>query len=227
MSSFLRRKPRSVAALHAALRRSIHYVFVQNVASVVGGPAEYMPSDVLPSCRQSTGTTSSLSAVVSDQASETVAQLPLDTATEHPQRLPVSSPATCVVPQSTDHCDQSGAGAATMMTNPTAQQWTGCVSSTSSNSNFLPSTSVASPSSCQASATPTSQLLLSGTRSSSSSSSGRGSMMFGPDDFIELFRSRVMSEARGESTLSALQGLRYQRQRHRVCVQEQVCCRLF
>ena len=199
-------------------------MFVQNIAAVVGGPAEYMPSDVLPPCRQSTGTTSSsLSAVVSDQASETDVQLPLVTATEHPQRLPANSSATCVVQQSTDHCDQSGDGTAMTMTNTTAQQWTGSVSSTSSNSNLSPSTSVASPSSCQASATPMSQLLLSGTRSSSSSSSGRGSMMLGPDDFIELFRSRVMSEARGESSLSARQGLRYQRQRHRVCVQQEVC----
>ena len=190
-----------------------------------------MPPDVLPPCRQSTGTTSSkLSTTVSDRPPETVIHLPLDMVPEYPQHLAVNSPATWVVQQGTGHCRQGGDGTTmTTLMNPTAQQWTGCVSSTSSNSNLSP----ASPSSCQTSVTPMSQPLVSGTRSSSSSSSsssGRGSMMFGPDDFIELFRSRVMSEARGENTLNVLQDLKHQRQRHRVCIADEVLffvCRLF
>ena len=96
-----------------------------------------------------------------------------------------------------------------------AYQWTGCISSTwstCSNSSlvFLFSsnrrTSMAS--------------VPSGTRSSSmsassSSTAGRGSITFGPGEFIELFRSRAMSLVSGDNRRASGH---QRRRRHRVCV---------
>jgi len=189
---------------------------IQGIEAEVGVPAveyDYF-SEVLLLRHQST---SSLITAIDDQVSEAEFDLPLDSA---PEYLPVSSSASWVAQQSTE---LGGTGTMTMA-NTTTQQRTGCIPSRSFSSNPASPTLATSPSS---SATPMSQLLVSGTRSkscasysiaassSSSSSLGHGSMTFGPDEFMELFRSRVMSEARGERTL---QRLKQQRLRSRVCL---------
>ena len=206
---------------------------IQGIEAVVGSPVKYIitrrdqqpvSDDVLPRHRKSSATTpSSTSAAANDQASEMIFQLPLNTVPEHQQHLTVSSPATRVVRQGTDQ----GGGIATTVMNMAAEQRTGCTSSTMSsacsNSDLSSPTTVVS----QSSVTPMSQLLVSGTSSSSSSLSpfesslGRGSMTLGPDDFIELFRSRLLSDARGEDKL---RDLRQQRQRVKVFICFQLTC---
>ena len=134
-----------------------------------------------------------------DQTSERALHLPPDLI--HPF---ASTPTTRTIQRST--C-QGGDRSATTR-NTTTPQWSGC-----SNSNLSSSASVAS----RPSVTPMSRLLVSGTKICHSSSTPSSSLgTFGPDNFIELLRSRAMSLARRDN--------KHQQQPHMVCVLEVVLC---